>query len=224
MKRCVVNVAAGTWYPRGQARLAEALERTSPGVDLLTWTDDYPPDSPTHREVPYAFKTYAIFAAIRAGYNSILWLDASAWPIHNLDPLFSAIEDRGSVHMRSGWGLGQWASDAALAALQLERDDVMDRTLVQGMMYGLCMRHESARGFLSRMRNLAEDGTVFCGSWTNAEQQASLDPRCLGHRHDMVAMSHVVHDLQLPVFDPPKFLSVHTDAPHADTLILARGM
>ena len=223
MKRVVINVAEGRWYPRGQKRLAEAVAECSPGVDFLGF-EGYPPESPTHQEVPYAFKTYAVFEAIRRGYNSILWLDASAWPIKDLAPLFETIEAQGSVHMRSGWGFGQWASDAALKVLQLQRDDVMDRTLVQGGLFGVCPAHESARNFLEWLTTLAEDGRVFRGPWKNGGGEASADPRCLGHRHDMVAMSHIVHELQLPVFNPPRFWSVWTETPHVDALVLARGM
>ncbi|KKK96324.1 hypothetical protein LCGC14_2663880, partial [marine sediment metagenome] len=53
MKTCVVSVAIGSWYPRGQVRLAKSLTEQGYNGDLLFWNGEYPPGSPTHREAPY---------------------------------------------------------------------------------------------------------------------------------------------------------------------------
>lgn len=47
--------------------------------------------------VPYAIKMFMIKEACSLGFERILWLDCSAWPLKNLDYCFDQIEKEGSI-------------------------------------------------------------------------------------------------------------------------------
>ena len=53
----MVNVATGH-FVIGQNRLASLL-----AVPLVKWTNNIPPTSPAHEDVPYAFKAWALYEA-----------------------------------------------------------------------------------------------------------------------------------------------------------------
>lgn len=228
--RCIVNVAVDRWFPRGAARLMGSLSQHSPNrQEEMCWTKNFPEGSPTHAEAPYAFKTYAVEAAKAAGYTSILWLDASMWAVRDLEPLWQEIETHGSCFFRTGFALGHYATDAALSQLGRSRDDSMTTSLCAGGIYGLDLTHEASRAFQAGMLDFAEDRKIFQGAWDNKSQQCSIDPRCLGHRHDMVPMAHLVEELGLHIVNPPRFWALPTEEwpepmGHPDALILARGM
>jgi len=57
MKPVIVNCGIGAWYPRGQARLKESLDKQGYTGDTLFYTN-LPHNWPSHRQVPYHFKTY----------------------------------------------------------------------------------------------------------------------------------------------------------------------
>ncbi len=131
MKRCVINVAAGAWYPRGQDRLRASLQGVGFQGDFVSWRDTWPPGSPPHFALPYGFKSYAFQQAVSQGYETILWLDCSCWAVRPLEPLFDHIEQEGHVLSREkdpraqnweGWTAGQWLKDEALANLGITRD------------------------------------------------------------------------------------------------------
>jgi hypothetical protein len=225
MKRCVVNVAAGGFHA-GQERLYDALVAFDEETAFVSWRDEYPPNSPTHQEAPYAFKVFAVAEAYRQGFDSILWLDASCYLVKPIDQIWEYVEARGSAFWRCGFGLGEWATDESLHLLGRTRDGSMGTPLVAGGIWGVSMPHASASAFLERFLTLAEDGRVFRGPWDNQGGRASADPRCRGHRHDMIPMSHLVEEMQLPIINPPWGWAYDLDGVdvNPDTFILARGM
>jgi len=54
-KRCVVNVATGSYLPQ-QTRLTDSLAEVGWIDGVMTWTDRLPPGSPAHDAAPYGFK------------------------------------------------------------------------------------------------------------------------------------------------------------------------
>jgi|688.fasta_scaffold144790_2 hypothetical protein len=47
--------------------------------------------------VPYSFKIFTMIEAYQLGYKNILWLDASVYPLQNLELIFQKIRDEGAV-------------------------------------------------------------------------------------------------------------------------------
>lgn len=179
---------------------------------LLTWCDRFPPASPPHSEVPYAFKAYAIQAAFERGYREVLWVDSSIVPIRPLEPLWKLIEQQGywfSENLPQGqlnvapWNCGQWCADSALQPLGITREEAFQIPHVIGTAFGLNFNHQVARHFFEEFLRLAQERTTFQGPWRNDDLEASKDARVLGHRHDQTVLSVLAHRFRMGLTKPP---------------------
>ena len=221
--RTVVNVATrNERYLVGQGRLRGVLDELAAHGDdvgnFLHWRGDLPPNTPAHRDVPYAFKAFAIEAAIGLGFDSVLWLDSSIIPIRSLIPLWDLIERRGYWFSKNlpyaklgvaPWSCGQWCADSALGPLGIDlgdREELFGVPLVIGGAFGLCLRHQVAREFVARYFYLARNSRAFAGPWSNEQGRASADPRVLGHRHDQTVASVIAWRLGMELTTPPEWI------------------
>lgn len=196
MNKCILNVACGAWYPRGQQRLIDSLQGQD--VGQMMWADSYPEGSPPHNVVPYAFKIYAIRAAQKAGYRYLLWADAAVWAIKPVEPIFETIAKNGYLFFVNTWSnLGEWSSDACLDGFGISRDDAMKMYNLMACCMGFDLEHPISIEFLNRWQAKAEDGFSFHGSWTNANHEVSQDERVKGHRHDQTVASIIAHQMGL---------------------------
>lgn len=202
--RCIVNVSTGG-YVGGLDRLGERVQ----GENLLVWRDCWPTHSPSHSQVPYAFKCYAIDEALQRGHDVILWADASIVPVKPLEPLWQLIETQGYWIANNGWNTGQWCCDSALEPLGITREAAFGIPHPVAASFGLDFRHETARKFFRQWFDLAKDGRAFRGPWRNDQGQASPDTRVLGHRHDQTCMGVIAHRLGMRLIDPPAWLAYH---------------
>lgn len=201
MKKCVINFAAGGWYPRGQQRLVSSLHSTSFDGDIKAHCHESQIGAPPHSECPYGFKPYALLNAVQLGYTHVLWADASVWAIKNIQPMFDHID-------RHGWMFflntctGNWTSDACLEAFGVTRDESMNIPMLMGICMGFNMTHPTTQKFLEIWLEHARNGKSFPGSWTNKFQEVSSDPRVYGHRHDQSAASIIAHQLGMSLIVP----------------------
>lgn len=187
---CVVNVATPIgWYPKGQKRLRKSLEQHSPDIDFISWSSTLPSGCPPHEQIPYAFKPYAFKEARDRGYKFALWLDAAAWAVRDIMPVFEDTERDGCYLQHGGFTSGQWCSDAALGPLGITREESFEMGHLAACIMGLDLKNETSNKFLDRWLELADDGVTFPGAWRNTKGKASSDPRVLGHRHDQTAAS-----------------------------------
>lgn len=194
-KQCViVNFGMGGGYPRGTARLLESLQPY--GFPTLTWVNQYPPGSPTHKEHPYAFKCYAFQAARQAGYRYVHWCDSSLYAVKSPQAVFEAIARDGYYFRENGWNCGQWMTDESLAIMHLDRDTAAKMPDFTGCCMGLDFEHPQAQAWFAEWFRHATSG-AFRGDWRNDRQQCSRDPRCLGHRHDQVIGSVIFNRMGL---------------------------
>jgi len=236
-KKCVINFARGAWYPRGQQRLIQSLRQQGWDGDVHTFDDESQIGlrllaCPTHQEAPYAFKAFAFRWARDNGYDLALWADASVWAIKPIQPMFDHIAQH-------GWMLfyntitGLWTSDACLAGFGLSRNQAMEIPMIMATCMGFDLHNQKAQDFLDEYLEKSVDGFSLRGSWTNANQEVSTDPRVLGHRHDQSVASIVawklgIKDLLIahesffayaatpwPNHEPPK---------NASVCMLAQGM
>ena len=192
----MLNVATGRYVPL-QARLLRSLASVGWKGAVLTWTDAFPPGSPRHEDVPYAFKLHALLEARRLGHRSALWLDAPCVAKRSLTPIFEAIEQDGHLFRTGGEKLGNWVSDACLRAFGLSRDRAMELPMLNGSFLGLDFSSPLAATWFNGLLAACERG-LFQGSYLSPHAPievrlakpgkpvgfVSRDARCWGHRHD----------------------------------------
>jgi len=193
--KVIINVSTGN-YIVGQDRLRSTLSGYYDG-DLLFFTDENQFGSPTHKENPYAFKTYAFQHALSLGYKKILWLDASIYAIKDITPIWDIIEKDGYIMQEAGWNCGQWSNDMSLEYFGLTRDEAMRMPMYGNAgLLGLDLDRELPKIFLERWHKASQDG-IFKGAWNNNAKTESDDIRCLGHRHDMSVGSIIANLLDM---------------------------
>lgn len=212
MNRAVVNVATGP-YVRGQQRLKASLPR---GCDLVAWTDTMPPGSPSHLDVPYTFKAYAIKAAIERGYSTVLWADACILPVGSLLwKLWDKIESEGVWISRNGWSNAQWTADSAYADLGVTREENEKIEHVVATAFGLNVTHPTGKAIFKEYLRLAQT-LAFCGPWWNRNAPEYADragavtcgpPSTLGHRHDQTALSVIAWRAGVELTSPPQWFA-----------------
>lgn len=230
---CIINVAAGGGYPRGQARLIESLDKHSEvKLAKLMWRDMYPDGCPPHASVPYAFKAYAFKAALDAGFEKIFWMDASAWlakPWGDFWDMFDA--NGGALWDAQQPSMGIWTCDAALPKLGCTREESFKVTLVEGLCCGLDFSKPLVKEFWEYYWARACDGS-FIGPWRREHAFVSEDERVQGHRHDMpvLSMANVLGDIHgkevIELLHPPDYFVRWGPevALNDNTCIYAQGM
>jgi hypothetical protein len=229
MRNTVISVATGpTHYREFLERQHQSLRRVEFAGAIMHWTGVYPTYSPTHQEIPYAFKPWAFVAAGNADQDCVLWCDASVWARRSLAPVFAEIERSGHVFFANGFNVGQWCTDAALKAHGLTRDQAMEIPDLTGCCMGLNLADHRGRAFLSEWLDAAKDGVSFIGDWKNDRGQCSADPRCQGHRHDQVIASIIAWRIGIPLRNagPGGWLSYwrdDLDASHCESICLVNG-
>jgi hypothetical protein len=85
-------------YPHILPELVGALREVGFDGGIYYRIGGYP--NPTGDElryagVPYAFKVFAIQEALMMGYENVLWLDTSAWPLAGVEDIFQEIATEG---------------------------------------------------------------------------------------------------------------------------------
>lgn len=207
MNRYILNVATGP-FVRGQQRLLA----NSQGAQWLAWTNQMPPGSPSHRDVPYAFKAHAIQQAAQRGADLILWADASILPIRSLEPLWQRIETDGYWIGRNGWKNSQWTADSAYPLLGISREENELVPHVVAGTFGLNLRSEIGQRIFSQYLQYAVNG-AFKGPWKNGPRSIDgMSGPCgpattLGHRHDQTALSVVAWRVGCVLTNPPDVFS-----------------
>lgn len=221
---CIVNVADGIWYPKAQARLQRSLSEVQYLGARLVWTNEVPPESPTHQENPYAFKVWAFLEALKHLYDVVLWVDASCWAIKHPQPMFEIIERDGYLLFDNGANLGDWCADDAMRLLGLSREELRAIQMPACTIMGLDLRTEIGRDFLYRWHACARLG-VFKGPHKNDNGEASADPTVKGHRHDQIAAGFIAHSMELKLTSPHGLYAyeAYGNWPES-TVMLTRGM
>lgn len=194
-KHCIINVSNGGWYGDGQDRLVKSLKMVGYEGDLLLWKNSYPPNCPTHQEVPYAFKPYAFKEAKRQGYELVLWVDSAVWAIDKLGIVWSTLKDIGYILFKNSFVSGVWTSDACLEKLGKTRDESFSYPHLMACCMGLDLTTDICNEFLDKWFDHANDGISFPGPWSNDNFEASKHPRVKGHRHDQTVASYLTWDL-----------------------------
>lgn len=196
MKKCVVNFACRgrEAYLKGQERLRKSLRETCFDEVVLTYANAYPPECPTHQEVPYAFKWYMMSEALDdKGGELVLWLDASVVVRKSLDPIWKIVEERGVlVFDNPGIVEAAFTSKDCLDKLGCSLEEAQTFGQCCGGVVGLKKGNERAERILTEMLNLSKDGVSFQGG-----SNTSPYPKYQSHRHDQSCLSYLLHKYQI---------------------------
>ena len=235
-------MAVGAWYPRGQHRLRTTLEQDDRrcGADLMFW-DCWPPGSPSHQQLPFAFKSHAFRNAREAGYNQILWLDCSCWAVRTLDPIWQFIEQTDYCFVDNGYPLGVWLSDYCLEVFGVPREESMLLTDMTAMMMGVNMDDPKAVAWEKEFEERCKDPRLMNGTLHNVPGERmidphsnydcgviSADPRVRGHSREQAVAGILAHKHGLTNrIISPRFLiqgMPPSQTPPVETIIQSAGM
>jgi len=207
MKKVVINFASGAWYPKGQVRLGKSLKDTGFDGDFIGVQTPSRIGSPTHQEVPYAFKTYLLIHCRKSGHDQAIYADASIYAVKTWEPIWAIISDQGYYFEEAGHWAGTWTKDSVLKRMGITRDEAMTIPMFSAGFVGLDFRNSLANEFLDRWHAYAMDGDSFKGAWNNKNGQMSKDPRCKGHRHDMSVASILAWQMKMKLGEGGQFLA-----------------
>lgn len=183
--------AIGGWYPAGMDRLERSLVHHGSAADFLFYRNQYPPNSPSHEENPYAFKIYGFREAIRRGYKIMCHLDSSFWAIRNPDLIFDIINEHGNFGFRSGYNCAQTCPDNLLASVGISRDEAEAIPETATGIVGLNIDNPDGAKVFEYWSDMCDNGLfVNCRSHN---RQESSDPRYLHGRQDQSAYSMALY-------------------------------
>lgn len=200
MRRKVVSCCYApqnqSYYASFADRLVESLKRFC-GDDWFIWRDEWPPDSPAHQTLHYAFKWYAVEHARQQGYSRVIWLDAGTELIAPIAPLWDLVEREGVGLMCGDDPLGKWINDACLVHYGYTREQAMGLSLCGGAFVGVDFDNPKGREFFAAWEHMVKRTNFLMCSLTRgkvdgvlrsvpfaAGEPVSLDPRVEGHRSD----------------------------------------
>jgi hypothetical protein len=186
-KPVFICTAVGGWYPAGLDRLERSLIFNGTAADFLFYKNEYPPDSPSHEENPYAFKVYGFMEAIRRGYKIMIHLDSSFWAIKNPDKLFDIIVDKGLFAFRSGYNCANTCPDSLLDEVGITRDQAETIPETATGIVGINIDNPQGRMVFDYWKGFCDMG-LFKNSRTHNPLESS-DERYKHGRQDQSAFS-----------------------------------
>lgn len=198
MSNCIINVANGYWYPKGQKRLVESLRDTGYAGDILTWTNE-PINAHYDPAYPYTAKVAAWIEAFRKGYTNVLWLDCSVYAIKDVTPFMERNREEGCFFWRSGWNLAQTATDEDLIHGGFTRDQAEGLPECASGIVALNLEKAFARRILYDVFEFAKKGVLHS---SRLHDNQSQDPRFKFARQDQTAFTMAYHRSIKPAFDP----------------------
>lgn len=185
--RCIVNFAQGGNYPAGQRRLARQCGQL--GIPFIGY-HEYPRGCPDHHTSPYAFKPHCIKHAMEAhGYDTVLWMDASANIQKHPLPIFEVAE-RDGVFMSANYGIrtGKWSTDECLAKHGITREQAWEIEHCSALIFCVSRLHPLGRQIQDEYLAASLDGVSFPGPHRYAEGREP-SKGVEGHRHDQTVLS-----------------------------------
>lgn len=216
-KRCIINVATGTFYCKQQERLVNSFLKSvdnvtiihtdrvanwntgwRTGIDLLVWNDLFPVGARPHEESQYGFKIHAMKQARDRGYTSVLWLDSPAFAVaRNISPIFDVIEKQGYYAMSHIDPLINQVGDSYLKFYRMKRNLLEGYNLPSGSCYGFDLANPVGKGVGAEIFRVMEHDE-FRGLFRSETGDT------WNHRHDEACLAGVLKRMKLEValYDP----------------------
>lgn len=163
MKKCLVNLITGNnrVYIQGQKRLVERMRGQD--IPLLYFNNVGAVGAPPHEKVPFAFKLYAIQQALKLGYRQIFWVDASVYPVHNIEPIFERLDKCGIFLEDSGHQCDRWLRQESLDYFSITREQAKEIDMISAGFIGFDFDRSISESFFTRWW-LAMEAGMFAGS------------------------------------------------------------
>ena len=179
--KAIVNLSTDR-YKKGRERLQNSLQGNFDG-DVFIFNSCADIGSPSHEENPYAFKIYAVEKIREMGYDQVLWLDASAYAIKNVNPIFEWLDKNGIFMEAAGHWTGSWSNQGTLDYFGITRDEAMQMPMYSAGFSGFDFKNPISVEFFEKWKNSMLAG-CFKGSWSD-------------HRHDMTCGSIIASKMGL---------------------------
>ncbi len=215
MKTVILNFANDRGnYLKMQSRLIDSLKKVDYVGDVITYNSEkeISEDCPTHEEVPYAFKAFAIREAINKGYENIIWMDSAVYAVKPLTYFLDYIEKYGYVFFNNlGFTIGDYTSDECLNNFGWDRSKAFDRPMIMACCFGINTNNARALRFFNDYYKAAIDGVSYLGDWTNDSGQVSEDRHVKGHRHDQSVASIVIDNLDMDILKGQSTFFAYTE-------------
>lgn len=177
-RRAIVNLINNNGYLSGQERLKEAVAEYK-NIPLFSFTSESEVLSPLHKDNPYAFKIYAISRLREIGYNQILWVDASVFPVKNIEPVFDWLKEKGIFLEEAGHYAGTWSPQYVLDYFGITKEQAMKMPMFAAGYCGFDFTNPISIEFFAEWKESMLNG-MFKGSWQD-------------HRHDMTCGSIIAN-------------------------------
>lgn len=190
-----ISAGIGAWYDKGVKRLAASLDAVNAPVERNLWIDEWP-DNKFPREPVYCIKAAALDHAMKAGFTTLIWADASITSLRPIEPWLEEVRAKGYWLGQSGHNAAQTCSDACLAYFGIDRDAAERIHDCATGLFAMDITRDKPRQFIERFIKAARDG-AFAGSRRHAKQ--SSDPRFKFHRQDQSAATIIASQLGMPL-------------------------
>ena len=215
--RTVVNVAVGGRFAAGQAR----MRGLNWNADNLMFWNTIPEGSPSHQEMPFAFKAFAMMSAAGrapsratsmmsawACGGTLLWADSCIVPHQELTPLWEQIERDGYWISNNGFSNAEWTVPETLPLLGVTAEENEKIPHVVATTFGISIDHIVGRTILNEYLRLAMNGS-FSGPVRILPGTRSTrgDNAVSGHRHDQTALSVIAWELGCKTTNPPAYFA-----------------
>ncbi len=240
MKVSIVTLGLGGWYPRGIARMIDRFHACSPGYEVAAFVNCLPFGAPQgviedgYDYTAYCGKPFALLAAMVAGADIAILLDAAFYPIRSIHPLVEHIAQSGYFLCKNGNLVGEWSSDRCLERMGVTREDALLMEEASSYCVGLNFSDGRCHELLHRWCGFAADRLTVPGPHTNVCHSGSVrlgrnpgfvshDTRVKGHRHDQTVLSILAHKMGMNILvERPRFtayLGSETD----ETVVINHG-
>lgn len=188
IKRVVVNLVTNKEsYIRGQERLEYKMRKK--GVTFIPFIGEKSVGAPLHEDNPYAFKLYAIEKVRNMGYDQILWLDASVYPVKPIEPVFDWLTKHGIFLEEAGHYAGRWSTQKVLDYFKVTREEANKMPMFSAGYCGFDFTNPISVEFFEHWKNAMRSG-MFIGNWEES-------------RHDMSSGSIIANKMGLvPKYSP----------------------
>lgn len=191
-----VFVTAGTqpWYTHGVDRLQQSLRTHGYTGDIQAWK--HWPDNKFPRDCVYTIKAACLHHAIREGYTTIMWGDASVYALKDVQPFINRVNSGGYWIGQSGYNCAQVCGDKMLDYFGVDRDWAEKVPDAATGIFGVNMDFDAPRKFIETWVEAGRAG-AFNGSRKHDGQ--SSDPRFLFGRQDQAAASLILGKMGIPL-------------------------
>lgn len=175
----IVTFANKPRFTGGVKRMRDSLVKNDFKGQVIAFSNYSEIESPTHEQIPYAFKIYAIEKARAMGYKLILWLDSITYAIKPMSNLELYLASHEMILISGGFKVKEWTNKKVLR----KWSKYAEENLIIGGCMGFNFNKERTNNLFEDIKRNIND---FKGSWHD-------------HRHDQSLISVLVakHDIKL---------------------------